>query len=285
MTVEQKLEEMKEILRSLKRVAVAFSAGVDSTFVLKVAIDTLGPENVVAVTGKSESLADAEFDEACKLADQFGAEHVIIETHEMDDPNYQANPSNRCYYCKSELYSRLDEFVRERGLNAAVCGINKDDHADWRPGIQAASEHVVRAPCAEAGMTKNDIRVLSERLGIPIFDKPASPCLSSRIQYGEAITPEKLKMVERSEAFLHTLGFRECRVRHHNNLARIELPFDQLSEALRPEMLRKIDAQLREFGYKYVTVDLRGFRSGSMNEVIQVSVPGRVQGSGIGRRD
>lgn len=275
MSPEQKLEEMQEILRSLRRVAVAFSAGVDSTFVLKVAIDTLGPENVVAVTGRSDSLAEAEFDEARKLAEQFGARHVIIDTEEFKDPNYLANPTNRCYYCKSELYSKLDRFIAEHGLNAAVCGINKDDYADWRPGIQAAGEHVVRAPCAEAGMSKEDIRYLSGLLGIPTFDKPASPCLSSRIQYGETITPEKLKMVERSEAFLHSLGFRECRVRHHNNLARIELPFEQMAAALRPDMLRQIDATLREFGYSYVTIDLRGFRSGSMNEVISLNLPRR----------
>lgn len=275
MTPEQKLEEMKEILRSLKRVAVAFSAGVDSTFVLKVALDTLGPENVVAVTGKSDSLAQAEFEEARRLAEQFGARHVVVETEEMKDPNYASNPANRCYFCKSELYGKLEGLIREYGLNAALSGINADDYGDWRPGIQAASEHAVRSPCAEAGMTKEDIRHLSARLGIPIFDKPASPCLSSRVQYGETITPEKLRMIERSEAFLHSLGFRECRVRHHNNLARIELPQDRITDALQPEMLRKIDATLREFGYKYVTVDLRGFRSGSMNEVIQINVPAR----------
>jgi uncharacterized protein len=275
MSPEQKLEEMKETLRSLKRVAVAFSAGVDSTFVLKVAIDTLGPENVVAVTGKSDSLAAAEFDEARRLADEFGARHAVIETQEMQDPNYAANPANRCYFCKSELYGKLDGFIREQGLNAVVSGVNKDDYDDWRPGIQAAGEHAVRSPCAEAGMTKEDIRHLSAKLGIPIYDKPASPCLSSRVQYGETITPEKLKMIERSEAFLHSLGFRECRVRHHNNLARIELPREQISAALRPDTLQKIDAALREFGYKYVTVDLRGFRSGSMNEVIRVQVAGR----------
>lgn len=273
MTPRQKLEEMKEILRSLKRVAVAFSAGVDSTFVLKVALDTLGPGNVVAVTGKSDSLAAAEFEEACRLADQFGAEHVVIETEEFSDPNYLANPTNRCYFCKTELYRKLDTFIAQRGLTAAVNGINRDDYGDWRPGIQAASEHSVRAPCAEAGMTKEDIRILSEELGIPIFDKPASPCLSSRVQYGESITPEKLKMIERSEAFLRSLGFRECRVRHHNTLARIELPAAQIPTALQPEMLQRIDLALREFGYNYVTVDMRGFRSGSMNEVIRLNVP------------
>ncbi len=267
-SIDDKLEKMKDVLRSLERVAVAFSAGVDSTFVLKVALDTLGPRNVVAVTARSDSLAEREFAEACELAESMGAEHVVVETEEFDDPNYLANPQNRCYYCKSELYSKLDAFIAERGLNAAVNGINADDHGDWRPGITAAREHTVRAPCAEAGMTKDDIRVLSERLGLPTFDKPASPCLSSRVQYGEAITPEKLKQIERAEGFLHTLGFRECRVRHHNNLARIELPPDRIADALQPDVRAKIDAALREFGYAYVTIDLRGFRSGSMNEVI-----------------
>ncbi|HOW73538.1 MAG TPA: ATP-dependent sacrificial sulfur transferase LarE [Phycisphaerae bacterium] len=267
-SLDEKLAKMQEILRSLKRVVVAFSAGVDSTFALKVAVDTLGAVNVVAVTAKSDSLAEAEFLEAVKLADQLGVEHVIIETREFDNPDYRANPANRCYYCRSELYERLDTFLVERGLCAAVSGINADDYADWRPGILAAREHGVRAPCAEAGMTKEDIRALSRRLGLPTFDKPAMPCLSSRIQYGEEITTEKLKRIERSEAFLRSLGFRECRVRHHHNLARIELPVSDLDRAMIPETRARIDAALREYGYQYVAIDLRGFRSGSMNEVI-----------------
>jgi pyridinium-3,5-biscarboxylic acid mononucleotide sulfurtransferase len=265
---QKKLEHMQEILRSLRRVAVAFSAGVDSTFVLKVALDTLGPENVVAVTGRSDSLAEGEFEESRRLAESMGAEHVVIETQEFSDPNYLANPVNRCYFCKTELYSKLDDFIRKRGLSAAVNGVNADDYKDWRPGLQAAKEHVVRAPCAEAGMTKDEIRALSAELGLPTFDKPASPCLSSRVQYGEHITPDKLKQIERSEALLKSLGFRECRVRHHNNLARIELPVQQIELACRPEIRAKIDASFREFGYAYVTIDLRGFRSGSLNEVI-----------------
>ncbi len=267
-TLDQKLGKMRDILRSLERVAVAFSAGVDSTFVLKVAAETLGSRNVIAVTGKSESLAEGELEESVRLARSMGVEHVLLETHEIDDPNYAANPVNRCYFCKSELYARLDTFIAERGLNAAVNGINADDYADWRPGIQAASEHTVRAPCAEAGMSKQDIRALSERMGLPTFDKPASPCLSSRIQYGETITPAKLKQIERAEAFLHSLGFRECRVRHHNNMARIELPVAEIDRACSPELRTRIDSALREFGYAYVAIDLRGFRSGSMNEVI-----------------
>jgi len=266
--LDEKLAKMQDLLRSMKRVAVAFSAGVDSTFALKVAVDTLGAANVVAVTAKSDSLASAEFEEAAKLAGQMGVEHVIIETREFDNPSYRSNPTNRCYFCKSELYEKLGGFLAERGLNAAINGINADDYADWRPGIQAAKEHSVRAPCAEAGMTKDDIRVLSKRLGLPTFDKPAMPCLSSRIQYGEEITSEKLKRIERSEAFLRSLGFRECRVRHHNNLARIELPVSEIDRAMEPQTRARIDAALREYGYKYVAMDLRGFRSGSMNEVI-----------------
>ena len=266
--LQDKLGKAQEILRSLERVAVAFSAGVDSTFLLKVAIDTLGPANVVAVTADSDSLARAEFDEAARLADKMGAEHVVIRTGEIENPDYRANPANRCYYCKSELFTKLDGFIAERGLNAVVAGVNADDYGDWRPGIRAGLEHSVRAPCAEAGMTKADIRALSKQMGLPTHDKPASPCLASRVQYGEEITPAKLKQIERSEAFLRSLGFGECRVRHHYNLARIEVPADRIASVCEPETRARIDAALREFGYAYVAVDLRGFRSGSMNEVI-----------------
>jgi len=268
LSLDQKLASLQDILRSLGRVAVAFSAGVDSTFLLKVARDTLGADNVVAVTARSDSLASAEFDQARGLARDMGVEFAIIDTQEFQNPDYLANPANRCYYCKSELYDQLDRFIADHHLNAAVCGVNADDYNDWRPGIQAAREHGVRSPCAEAGMTKADIRTLSERLGLPTFDKPAMPCLSSRIQYGETITPEKLRMVERGEAFLRSLGFRECRLRHHNNLARVELTPTDIDRALQPEVRQQIDAALREIGYTYVTIDLRGFRSGSMNAVI-----------------
>jgi pyridinium-3,5-biscarboxylic acid mononucleotide sulfurtransferase len=275
--LDVKLEKMREILRSLQPVAVAFSAGVDSTFVLKVAIDTLGPAGVVAVTGRSESLAEGEFEQCRELARGMGAEHVIIDTGEMNDPNYRMNPENRCYFCKSDLYSKLDSFVAERGLKAVVNGVNADDYSDWRPGIQAGAEHAVHAPCAEAGMTKADIRALSARFGLPTFDKPASPCLASRVQYGEEITAAKLKQIERSEALLHQLGFRECRVRHHGNLARIEVPPAEIERLCQPEVRARINAGLREFGYAYVTLDIRGFRSGSMNEVIAF---GKRQGAG-----
>jgi pyridinium-3,5-biscarboxylic acid mononucleotide sulfurtransferase len=266
--LDDKLAQMQSILRELRSVAVAFSAGVDSTLVLKVAIDTLGPDNVVAVTGRSDSLAAAEFEQACQLADSLGAEHVVIDTDEFENPNYLANPTNRCYFCKTTLYEHLGRFIAARGLHAIVNGINADDYGDFRPGIQAAGEHSVRCPAAEAGLTKSDVRELSHRFGLPTFDKPASPCLSSRVPYGESITPEKLRMIERGEAFLHALGIRECRVRHHDKLARIEVPPEQIDRLANGEMRERLDRFFRELGYQYVTIDLRGFRSGSMNEVI-----------------
>jgi uncharacterized protein len=265
---EKKLERMQAILSSLQRVVVAFSGGADSTFVLKVAADTLGPSNVIAATGQSDSLPLAEFEEAVRLSREMGVEHIIIKTEEFKNPQYTANPTNRCYFCRSDLYSRLGDFINQRGFKAIINGANADDGYDWRPGMQAAREHDVRSPCAEAGMTKQDIRLLSRRLGLPTFDKPAMPCLASRIPYGEEITPAKLKQIEQSETFLRSLGFRECRVRHHNNLARIELLPADIDRAMQSDLRNRIDAALREYGYTYVTIDLRGFRSGSLNEVM-----------------
>ena len=267
-----KVEEARAILRSLGRVAVAFSGGVDSTFVLKLAVDTLGQANVLAVTGQSASIASAEVEDAIRLAQAIGAEHVVIDTQEFNDPDYIANPTNRCYYCKTELYTRMKPFIAKRGFDAIVNGTNADDLGDYRPGLSAAGEHSVRAPAAEAGLTKPEIRVLSAEMGLPTHDKPAGPCLSSRVQYGESITPEKLRMIEAAETMLHELGFRECRVRHHDKLARIEVPTGQIERLASPDLRMKIDAAFRELGYQYVCIDIRGFRSGSMNEVIAFGV-------------
>ncbi len=271
--LDAKFASMREILRSLERVAVAFSAGVDSTLVLKVAVDVLGCDNVVAVTAKSDSLARSEFEDSIRLADLVGAEHVVIETDEFDNPDYLANPTNRCYYCKTTLYEHLDRFLKSRGLRFAINGINADDLGDWRPGIQAADEFGVRAPAAEAGLTKDDVRALSQRLGLPTYDKPASPCLSSRVQYGESITPAKLRMIESCEAYLHELGFRVCRVRHHDTIARIEVPVEDIPRLANGDMRSRVEAHFRKAGYQYITLDLGGFRSGSMNEVIEVGLP------------
>ncbi|MCH8854580.1 MAG: ATP-dependent sacrificial sulfur transferase LarE [Planctomycetes bacterium] len=270
--LQTKYEELCQTVRSLGRVVVAFSAGVDSTLMLKVALEVLGADDVVAATGDSDSLARAEFEEARTLAEQLGARHVIIKTDEFDNDDYLANPTNRCYYCKTTLYTHLSKYITDNGFDTIVNGINVDDYGDWRPGIAAADEHRVRAPIAEAGITKQEVRQLSEWFGLPTADKPASPCLSSRVQYGEEITPEKLRMIEQAESFLKSLGFRECRVRHHHNLARVEVPPDEIAKLADPELRARIDACFRELGYNYVTLDLRGFRSGSMNEVIPLSV-------------
>jgi uncharacterized protein len=266
--LDGKYQRLQEILHDLESVAVAFSAGVDSTFLLRVAVDALGPESVVAVTGRSDSLARAELEQACALADALGAEHVVLDIDEFENPDYVANPPNRCYHCKAALYTHLQRFVSGRGIKAIVSGTNADDFGDFRPGLKAGREYGVRAPVAEAGLTKADIRELSERLSLPTHDKPASPCLSSRIPYGEAITAEKLRMIEAAEAFIREMGVRECRVRHHHNLARIEVPPEFVPMLAEPGNAAKIDEHFRSLGYAYVALDLRGFRSGSLNEVI-----------------
>ncbi len=270
--LESRYERCRDILRELESVAVAFSAGVDSTLVLKIALDVLGPERVVAVTGRSDSLARAEFEAAREIAEAVGAEHVVIDTNEFDDPNYTSNPTNRCYFCKTTLYEHLTRFIRDRGLSAIVNGTNVDDLGDYRPGIQAAREYGVRCPAAESGLTKADVRELSRRLHLTTFDKPASPCLSSRIPYGETVTSKKLRMIETAEAFLRNQGFRECRVRHYGNTARIEVPLSEMSRLDGPTTWQPLEAFLKTLGYESVEVDPRGFRSGSLNEPILLGI-------------
>lgn len=266
--ISSKLDRLRKHLLGLRRVAVAFSGGVDSTFVLKAAVDALGAENVLAMTGASASVSQAELDDAVRMAQHIGVAHEVINPGEFDNPNYLANPENRCYFCKTSLYSSMKLALRGRGDWAIVNGTNTDDLGDYRPGIKAAAEHGVTSPCVEAGLAKREIRELSRDWGLPVHDKPASPCLSSRVQYGEAITPEKLRMIERAEAFLRALGLRECRVRHHDRLARIEAPAEWIDRLAAADVRARVDAAFREIGYQYVALDLRGFRSGSLNEVI-----------------
>ncbi len=259
---------MQAFLRSLGRVAVAYSGGVDSVFVLRVAVDTLGPDNVLAITADNSSLPRRELQLAVELAESMKVRHLLVDPLEFENPDYLSNPTDRCYFCKSALYDRMAEVIGDYDITAIVNGSNADDLGDYRPGHAAATERTIHSPCIEAGMTKADIRVLSAEMGLPTAEKPAAPCLASRVPYGESITPEKLRMVEQGENFLHDLGIPECRVRHHGTLARIEVPSDEIAMLTTPEMRAQLDAAFREFGYQYVTIDLHGFRSGSLNEVI-----------------
>ena len=226
-TIEQKLADLRAVIQKYESVVVAFSAGADSTLVAKVATDVLGAR-ALAVTSASESLAERELQESLEYAESLGINHRVIYTQELQNPDYLANPTNRCYHCKTELYDHLVELAQAEGYQHVANGLNLDDLGDYRPGLQAAKEHEVRAPLQEAGLTKPDVRAISKLLNVPTWDKPAMACLSSRVPYGEAITPEKLRQIDHAEQALRDLGYRQLRVRHHGHVARIELPADQL---------------------------------------------------------
>ncbi|HET6230851.1 MAG TPA: ATP-dependent sacrificial sulfur transferase LarE [Longimicrobiaceae bacterium] len=262
--MDDKRKRLAEILRECGSVVVGYSGGVDSVFLARVAVDVLGAENVLAVTGKSDSIASWMEDTAREVAEQFGIRWLEVETREMDDPNYAANPSNRCYFCKSELWTRLAALAAERGFGAVLDGSNADDVGDHRPGAVAAAENAVRSPLLEAGLTKDEIRAWSKELGLPTWDQPAAPCLASRLPYGMAVTPERLRQVERAELALRARGFRDFRVRHHGTVARLEV---HPSEIARVAALRaEIDADVRATGFGRVLLDLQGYRRGSLNE-------------------
>jgi uncharacterized protein len=264
--IEQKYAQMGQILLGMDKVVVAFSGGVDSALLLKAAIDFLGADKVLAITADSETYPQREKEEAIVLAQEIGAPHEVIHTSELDIPGYAENPTNRCYFCKNELFSHLIPIAKERGYDHVIFGAIADDLGEHRPGLQAAHDRGVRAPLIEAGITKAEIRHLSRQFGLKTWDKPSFACLSSRIPYGELITQEKLTMIDQAEAFMMQLGFRQVRVRQHEKLARIEVAPSHLAEVV--AVADTITAKLQEIGYTYVSLDLKGYRSGSLNEVL-----------------
>jgi uncharacterized protein len=262
-------EALRAVVAPLGSAAVAFSGGADSALVLRACRDSLAPGRTVAVTGRSESLKPAELERARELALSLEVRHEVVDTLEVLDPAYAANGPDRCWHCKTELYGKVEERARALGLAAVVDGLNADDRVEERPGARAAAERGVRSPLREAGLGKARVRALSRALGLPTWDKPAEPCLSSRIPFGTAVTPERLARVRAAEEVLARLGFPVHRVRHHESVARVELPVEDLPRAMEPATRRAIVEGLRAAGYAYVALDLEGFRSGSAHEALR----------------
>jgi uncharacterized protein len=268
-----KLDAMRAALRAHGSALVAFSGGVDSTFVLKIAVEELG-ERALALTALSASVAPEEEREARELAERLGARHVVVSSDELSNPQYAANPTNRCYFCKTELYDLCEAKRKELGLEVVLDGFNADDFKDHRPGHQAAKEHAVQSPLAKAGLTKEEIRAWSHALGLPTWDKPQMACLASRIPYGTSVTRERLFQIAGAESELRKRGFRQFRVRYHDEIARIELAAEEYERFLSAEVRREVDKALKALGFKFVALDLEPFRSGRMNDAAGIQRPG-----------
>jgi uncharacterized protein len=267
MEIYDKLNCLKKHIEALGGMVVAYSGGVDSTFLLKVAHDVLH-EQVIAVTAMSSTYPEREFREAADFAEKSGINHVLVHSEELDIEGFSDNPVNRCYLCKSELFSKIKEIAAQKGIKYVAEGSNLDDLGDYRPGMQAIKELGIVSPLKEAGLKKDDIRRLSKEMGLPTWDKPAFACLSSRFPYGQQITREKLQMVDKAEQYLMDLGFRQVRVRHHGDMARIEISPRERSRFMDAHLMDKVYEKFQELGFAYTALDLKGYRTGSMNEVI-----------------
>ena len=268
---ESKQRSLEEQIRRLESVMVAYSGGVDSAFLAATAHRVLG-DRMLAVLADSPSLARRDLEQAVAFAQSLGMPLEVIATEELDRPEYARNDANRCFHCKDELFAAMEKLGVKRGFTHIAYGMNADDTQDYRPGQRAAEQHAVLAPLAEAGLTKLEVRALAKAAGYPVWDRPAAPCLSSRVEYGRAVTREVLEQVERGEESLRQLGFRQLRVRHHGELARIEIARDELPRALNLETLDAITAAMQQVGFKYVTLDCKGFRSGSLNAMLPVEI-------------
>lgn len=267
--IHEKYDFLKQYIAGLNRVAVAFSGGVDSTFLLRTAYDVLG-SNVIAVTARSLSFPKRELDEAIAFTTELGIEHIVVDSEELEIEGFSKNPVNRCYLCKTELFTKIQAIAREKGIAHIAEASNIDDNGDYRPGLQAVAELGILSPLRAAELTKPEIRELSKELGLKTWNKQSFACLSSRFPYGESITPDRLSKIDRAEQFLLDLGFHQVRVRFHGNLARIETDEKGFISMLDAGIRQKVDEKFREIGFNYVTLDIKGYRTGSMNETLNV---------------